>query len=133
MTFFESFRKWNGKFVDVDNAFGPQCMDYMHQYILDRWNLPRTVLQAKNAKTVFLSFPNIKGSEHFTKIVNRPWNIPKQGDIVFFGNGADGHVCVFNEGNVFSFTSIDQNYPSNTPVHIQKHNYIGCLGWLHKK
>lgn len=133
MTFFESFRKWNGKFVDVDNAYGPQCMDWMHQYVSDVYGLDRSNLQAPSARQLWSSFPNVKGANFFEKIPNRPWNVPRQGDIIFWNDGKFGHVAIVNEANVLRLTSIDQNYPLNTPVHVQSHTYFGCLGWLRKK
>lgn len=133
MTFFESFFKWNGKFVDLDKAYGPQCMDWMHQFVIDVYGLDRSNLAAPSAKRLWYNFPNVKGSQHFTKIANRPWNVPKQGDIIIWGFGTYGHVAIVNTANVWNLTSIDQNYPLNSPVHIQSHNYINCLGWLRMK
>lgn len=133
MTFFESFRKWNGKFVDLDNAYGPQCMDWMHQYLLDVYGFPRTYLIAPSAKQLWFKFPNVTGASQFIQIQNRPWNVPKQGDIIFWNFGTAGHVAIVNEANLLRLTSIDQNFPLNTAVHIQEHNYRGCLGWLRKK
>ncbi len=133
MTFFQSFYKWNGKFVDTDGAYGPQCMDWMHRFVEDVYGLNKTNLAAPSAKQLFLTFPNVKGSAFFTKIINRPWNVPRQGDIIFWNYGEFGHVAIVNEANVFRLTSIDQNYPLNTPVHIQEHNYRGCMGWLRFK
>lgn len=133
MTFFESFRKWNGKFVNVDNAYGAQCMDWMHQFKLDVFGLDRTNLQSPSAKALWLNFPNVKGSKYFKKMINYPWAIPKQGDIMLWTVGEFGHVAIFNEGNLWRFSSIDQNWPLNSPVHIQEHNYFGKLaGWLRK-
>ncbi len=136
MNFFEWFRLVNGKFVTSPNAPSGnkyQCMQLMHDYCMKVLGLTATDLAAPSAKQLFYSFPNVKGSKYFTKIINRPWNTPKQGDIVFFGSGQFGHVCIFNEGNVFRFTSIDQNLPLNSPVHLQTHSYLGCLGWLRKR
>lgn len=147
MTFFESFFKWNGKFVDVDKKYGPQCMDYMHQYLMDVYGLPANALSAPTAIDVWNKFPGVIGSSQFKKIINLPWNVPTQGDVMFMGapygryfNTSTkrweyaGHVAIFNEGNWRRFTSIEQNNPLNSPVHIQEHNdfYRGVKGWLHK-
>ena len=35
MTFDEFIAKWNGKGIDLDYAYGDQCMDLMHQYIVE--------------------------------------------------------------------------------------------------
>jgi hypothetical protein len=55
--------------------------------------------------------------------------------------GAYGHVAVCKEGDVNSFTSFDQNWPTNVDAngnglgvcHFQGHNYNGVLGWLRPK
>lgn len=140
MTFFEWFQKWNGQLVDTDGNKSYQCMDLMHRYILDVLGLDVSVLRAATALDAWNA-----GSAQFTRIKNAPWNVPKQGDIVFFGSpygkyiGTDkkihyaGHVCIFNEGNVLRFTSVDQNDPLGSRVHVQSHSYLSCLGWLRKK
>lgn len=133
MNFFEIFKKWNGKFVDVDNACGPQCMDWMHQFVSDYYGLDRSYLAAPTAKKVWYGWMAIKGNDKFVQIPNRPWNVPKQGDIIFWNYGDAGHVAIVNEAGLFKLTSIDQNFPLNTAVHVQEHTYNGCLGWLRKK
>jgi hypothetical protein len=142
MTFFESFYKWNGKFVDVDMKLGPQCMDWMHQYLIDVFGMGKTALGGLTALSVWNNFPSVISGSQFKKISNGWWNVPNKGDVVFWGypfgkyidaNGKTkyaGHVAIFNEGNWRRFTSIDQNFPLHTPVHVQEHNYRGVKGWL---
>jgi hypothetical protein len=75
-------------------------------------------------------------------------NVPQKGDIIIFKATKDnpfGHVSIFIEGNVLSFKSFDQNFPSQgykdkdgnfigTGVcHIQSHSYINVAGWLRFK
>lgn len=112
---------------------------------MDMYGLDKSILAVPQAKDLFNNFQNLKGNSLFVKIANRPWNVPKQGDIMVWGSpyGAykeygttkyAGHTGIFNEGNVWRFSSIEQNNPLNTPVHVQNHNdlYRGVLGWLHR-
>lgn len=91
------------------------------------------------AKNCFNNFNNIKGaSTQFTLVKNTPLNVPKPGDIVFWGfylgiTGLAGHVAIFKEGNVNGFISFDQNFPTNSPCHLQTHSYRGVLGWFTPK
>ena len=136
MTFFEFFQKYNNTFVDTDNAYGPQCMDLMHIFCTDVLGLDKSTLSAPSAKEVWQRFPNVPGAQYFKQIKNTLWNVPQQGDIVFFGVGQYGHVSIFNEGDARRFTSIDQNWPLNSPVHVQEHTYgfmgRSVLGWVRK-
>lgn len=136
MTFSDFIAKWNGRGIDFDGYYGDQCMDLMHQYIVEVLGLTDgRILAAAAAKDVYLNFNNIFGREYFQKIDNTPTGVPQKGDIVFWGTGLGpfGHVAMFIDGDVNKFNSFDQNFPINTKCHVQNHNYIGVLGWLRPK
>jgi hypothetical protein len=126
--------KYKGRFIDYDHAFGFQCVDVMRQYILDvfSWSPYVAVPTTGNAKNIFYNF---KDNKYFKKVLNSPYNAPKKGDIVFFGTylflyGLSGHVAVCESADSMNLLTFDQNYPTGTPCHFQKHSYKGCLGWL---
>lgn len=126
--------KWNGRGIDFDGFYGDQCMDLMHQYIVEVLGYSDgRILAAPTAKDVYLNFNNMFGKEYFTKIDNTPTGVPQKGDIVFWnaspGNTA-GHVAIFKDGNVTTFNSFDQNFPTGSKCHVQSHNYNYVLGWL---
>jgi hypothetical protein len=134
----DQFRaKWNGKGIDFDGAYGDQCMDLMHQYCVEVLGITNgAVLAAPAAKDVYLNFSNVTGHELFDKIDNTPTGVPQAGDIVFWGTGIGpyGHVAVFVQGDVNSFRSFDQNFPTGSVCHDQNHSdYTGVLGWLRFK
>lgn len=136
MTFQEFINKWNNKGIDFDGAYGDQCMDLMHQYIVEVIGLADgRILAAPAAKDVYLNFANIIGNEHFEQIANTPQGVPQNGDIVLWGTGIGpyGHVAIFIEGDQNKFRSFDQNFPTNSKCHVQEHTYKGVLGWLHPK
>lgn len=121
MTLDDFIKKWDGKFVEAGGASAPnQCVDSVNQY-LDELGLPK-ILHA-NAK----DFP-AKSDLPFIK--NTPKGIPHKGDIIVWGGNKYGHVAIFIEGDVNRFKSLDQNYPTGSPVHIQSHSYKNVLGWL---
>lgn len=128
--------KYNGVGIDFDGAYGNQCMDLMHQYCVEVLGITDgSVLAAPTAKDVYLNFNNIKGHDLFDKIDNTPTGIPNKGDIMFWGTGLGpyGHVAIYIDGDVNGFNSFDQNFPTGSKCHKQRHNYNGVLGWLRFK
>lgn len=136
MSFQDFINKWDGKGIDFDGAYGDQCMDLMHQYVVEVLGLSDgRILAAPAAKDVYLTFPGIFGSQYFEQIANTPTGVPSKGDIVLWGTGIGpyGHVAIFVEGDSKKFKSFDQNFPTGSNCHVQDHGYAGVLGWLHPK
>ena len=134
MTLTDFITRYNGKYVDTDGAYGGQCMDLMHQYCVEVLGIQDlSVLAAPSAQAVWNSFSTVKGHELFEKIENTPTGVPQEGDIMFWVNLPYGHVAVFHDGDVNSFKSFDQNYPTGSPCHIQNHTYANVGGWLRFK
>lgn len=137
MTFDEHRNRWRNKHVDVDGIYPDQCMDLMHQYVVDVLGITDLkVLAAPSAYLLFTNFESLKGKEYFERITNTPTAVPQKGDIVIWGTkiGSHGHVAVFVTGNVHNFTSWDANWPVGSLPHEQFHeNYNGVLGWLRAK
>lgn len=128
MTFTEFMAKWNGKYVEVAGSANAQnqCVDLANAYIRDVLNLP--IIEWTNAK----DFPS-KGGDNYTYILNTPTGVPQEGDLVIWG-GTYGHIAIFIEGDVNSFRSFDQNYPTGSPCHVQNHTtYNNVLGWMRPK
>lgn len=118
--------KWLGMYVEVSGTDAPnQCVDWVNLYIRDFLHQP--MIEWTNAK----DFPS-KAGDKYLWIPNTLTNVPEEGDIMVW-DGVWGHVGVFLDGNVNDFHSIDENYPTGTPVHIQYHNYTNVKGWLRLK
>lgn len=129
MTTSEFFTKWNGKSLDFDGFYGYQCMDLYQQYNKDVVVAP--YVPSPFAKDVWNNYPK----NFYTRIANTPNGVPQKGDVVIWGggvNGGAGHIAVFYQGNVYSFTSFDQNW-NGQYCHFQSHNYNYVLGWLRPK
>jgi hypothetical protein len=137
ISFQEYLDAHNTKYIDFDKNRKFWCVDNMRQYIQDVLGLSGWVLPAApNAKTIY---NNYSSTRPFTKIKNTAYNIPKSGDIIFWGyypfvTGLAGHVgiVVGDGGSVNNFISFDQNYPTGTACHRQLHSYKGVMGWLRK-
>lgn len=124
-----------GKGIDTDGAFGYQCMDLMHEYCRTVLSLSDlSILAQPNAKSVWTNFNNVKGHELFEQIPNTPTGVPFKGDIVLYSFPPDGHVDIFVQGDVNSFRSFSQNFPTGSKSIVVNHpNYNGVYGWLRLK
>lgn len=125
--------KYEGKFVDVDgfpSSNKYQCTDLYRTYVKEVLGYPQSP-PVEGAKDIWNSYL----PEYFTRIENTPDGVPQKGDIIIFGTGLGkyGHVSIFLEGNINRFTSLDQNYPTGSPVHKQGHTYNAVIGWLTPK
>jgi len=121
--------KYNGKFVEVAGSPGAknQCVDLANAYL--REVLGHPIVEHTNARDFPSKLPDFKW------IVNTPEAVPEPGDLVIWQNDQYGHISIFLDGDVKSFNSFDQNYPLNTPAHIQRHTYLRpkVAGWLRPK
>lgn len=131
MSFDEFISKFNGQGVDTDNAYGFQCMDLMHRYVVDVLGLDLGLFAAPTAYQAYQGASDAR----FDKIDNTPTGVPQKGDIMFWNTsvGSAGHVAVFISGDTNSFKSFDQNWPTGSKCHVQDHDYKGVAGWLHCK
>lgn len=127
MTFQQFIEKHNGKYLEVAGSANAtnQCVDLANAYIRDVLGLP--IIEWTNA----VDFHS-KVGDRYDYILNTPTNIPQEGDLIIF-KGTVGHISVFIEGNVNSFRSFDQNFPTGSPCHVQGHTYANVLGWLRAK
>jgi len=136
MNFDEFIAKYLGKKVDFDGAYGGQCVDLFRQYNKDCLGIaqPRGVNGAADFWTNYDSDPNLKNN--FDKIPNTPTGLPQKGDVMFWNKNAGGgfgHVAIYIQGNVNSFVSLDQNWPTLDKVTKTTHDYKNVLGWMRPK
>lgn len=128
MTLQEFIERWNGEFCEVAGSANAlnQCVDSANAYIRDVLGFP--IIEWTNAK----DFPS-KAGDLYDWIANTPTGVPLEGDLVVWGSGTAGHIAIFLEGNANSFRSFDQNYPLNSPCHVQGHTYSNVIGWMRAK
>lgn len=144
MTHKQFIDKWNGKFCDYDKAYGFQCVDLMRQYIKEVHGVDayKAVPAGPTAKAIFTNF---KDNAYFKKVLNGPFNVPKTGDLIFWGTyptvtGWAGHVAILDSADLYTLIVFNQNYPTGNPSLMRRfgvnkllHGYRGVMGWLTKK
>lgn len=127
---YEGFKqKYNGIQIDYDGYYGFQCMDLANQYNKEVVGAPRL---SGDAKDVWNTYPK----SNYDRISNTPTGVPVKGDMLIWGpmpGNPYGHIAVFDNGNVNTFQSFDQNWPVNSYCHLQGHSYDYLLGWLRPK
>mgnify|MGYP001558528093 CR=1 FL=1 len=136
--------KYNGKAVDIDKTYGPQCWDLAEAYcreVLGIKDKPFALATGNGtAYGTFNIFPN-PNPKNFTKVVRNHGLIkfrPKFGDLVVWhsrlpGSGGAGHVdiCLAN-GASRNFTGFDQNWRGKYSYR-EAHNYDWVVGYLRPK
>lgn len=136
MTYDEFVKKYKGKGVDYDKAYGVQCFDLANQYNKDVVGCG--MFTGMYAKQIYEDFDKQAVKGYFIKIKNTPSFVPKKGDIVVWGgglNGGVGHVAIATgEGDTKNFYSYDQNWTGkNDPCTRIYHSYNHVLGVLRPK
>jgi len=137
MTLQNFIDKYNGKFIDFDKAYGPQCVDLIRQYLMECLEIdPYTIPRVNYAKEIYTKF-NPKNT-YFQRVYNSPTAVPKKGDIIVWDwrwpvTGYAGHVAIFAGGDVNRFISFDQNYSWPKTCSYKNHTYSGVIGWLTRK
>lgn len=136
MTFNEFISKYLGKKVDFDNVYGGQCVDLFRQYVLEVLEFPQPA-PVVGARVLWENYSLDKQLyTYYDRIPNTPFGVPQKGDVVIWNEkagGGYGHVSMFIEGDVFSFKSFDQNWPTLDVCTITDHSYKNVYGWLRPK
>jgi hypothetical protein len=131
MTFVQWLLSNVGHAIDVDDAYGPQCVDAVNSYLQNVRLLPRVTGNAKDipAQTIHgMSWAN-----------NAPTNAPRPGSIIVWRPGAYGQVRISQYGHTaisvladkWGFISADQNWLDVGRLDLCLHNYDGVWGWHH--
>lgn len=118
-----------GKSLDWDQSFGPQCFDEFQFYNHEVVGAP--FVTGASAKDIVNTYPQ----DFYDFIENTADNFPLVGDVPIWGTdlGPDGHVAVCKAGDPNTFTSLDQNWSWVPKCVLVQHSYFGVLGWLRPK
>jgi hypothetical protein len=131
ISFDDFINKHLGNKLDFDGWYGGQCTDLYRFYVKEVLGFPQSPGVGGATEIWDTADP-----KYYDFIENTPNAIPKQGDIVIWdrrvGSGF-GHVAIFLEGDVNSFVSLDQNFPTLNKVTKTKHDYKAVKGWLRPK
>lgn len=136
MTIDEFFKSVIGKKIDIDGAYGNQCVDLIKAYEKNCLGLvPEAVGDAWEYYESYYKKPFLY--KHFKRITNTPEFIPAKGDICVFtrGFGKYGHVSIATgRGDLKIFESIDQNAGGNLEAcKYVTHTYNNFYGVLRPK
>lgn len=141
MSLSDFVRKYNGKFIDYDHAYGTQCVDLINQYLDEALGIKNPIQEfpVQYAYQFYTYFDRYPGAKLFDRILYRLGDLPSPGDLMVFNHdvpgltGVGGHISIFLSGNEHQFTSFDQNSPEGSPCEEKVHQYYGVLGFLHYK
>jgi hypothetical protein len=129
MTTQEFINKYMNKKLDTDGypSWQPyQCVDVIRQY---QKEVIGSIVVGGNAIDYWYQYPyNATLKKYYDRIPNTLTFVPKLGDIGIFAawaNNPYGHIGICtNAGNMWYFTTFDQNWPSGSPCHYVSHNYL---------
>lgn len=129
MTLQEFVDKYNGKKVDWDGNYGPQCFDLFQYY--NQEVVGGSFVGGSGAKDIWNTYPK----DLYEKIPNTPEGVPQAGDVMIWGSGYGqyGHVAIVTEADVMKFKALSQNDPIGRETHIREYTYDFVLGWLRPK
>ena len=124
MTYQEFKEKYDGKYIDYDGYFGNQCWDLGQQYFTECLGLPPSVLSGCGMVSNMLYPPKREELDKYFDEVNVGNMYPGDVCIWDYGNGV-GHIAIFDHWDGVNCWYFSQNYPLNTPCHLQIINENG--------
>lgn len=112
-----------GRAIDVDGAYGAQCVDLANDYVRRVHGDGRFSGNAIDA-----AGQRLRGA---IWIANTPNNYPSPGDVVVWSFAPYGHIAVVLFATPLNLVSLDQNWNSIARAEPATHDYRWCLGWHH--
>jgi len=131
MTFMQWLSSNLGAKIDVDGAYGPQCVDAVNSYLSNVWQLPRVTGNA-----IDIAAQALRG---FAWVNNSVANAPRVGSIVVWkagekpvtAIGPNGHTAIVVISDRHAFISADQNWAGIQRLELTLHTYSLVWGWHH--
>ena len=134
-----------GQSIDMDGAFGAQCVDLFHHYLRDALGVPfRSTTMQGNAFAIYDNAPHTAsyasgrfGTVTFTKMARTAGNtVPLPGDIAFWRSPDPGHVAIVVDADANTVRSVDQNWVNanaqrgSPAARVDHPNNNTIVGWL---
>jgi len=117
-----------GRAVDLDHAYGAQCVD-----LVNDWLVHGRGVSMVTGNAVDIMYQGIKG---FQWIANGPTNAPTPGSVLVWhanvlavGIGRYGHTAVAIAADSMHVLSLDQNWNGQPSAALVLHPYTGLAGW----
>lgn len=116
--------------VDVDGAYGKQCMDLYNYY--SEFMFGAHQVGASCAKEVI---NNQNVYNFYDRIDNYLEFVPQKGDVAVWLGGEYGHIAIcLGEGDINKFKTLDQNWkPQQLTEEIHDYIYMAPLVFLRPK
>ena len=137
MTLEEFVKKYNGKKVDYDNAYGAQCVDLFRQYAKEALGIKEHTgpcATSGGAKDLFLDYNKMPvEKKYFFRSTQKNW-IP--GDVLVWDateKNKYGHVAIFLAKLGSSLLVFEQNGITQAGAEIQVRSPDKLLGYLRRK
>ena len=137
MTLEEFVKKYNGKKVDYDNAYGAQCVDLFRQYTKEALGIKEhtgSCSTSGGAKDLFLDYDKMPvEKKYFTRSKNKNY---QPGDVLIWDRTEKnqyGHVAIFLAKLGDSLLVFEQNGITQAGAEIQVRSKDGMLGYLRKR
>lgn len=137
MTLEDFVKKYNGKKVDYDGAYGAQCVDLFRQYVKECLGISEhtgSCATSGGAKDLFLDYDKMPiEKKYFIKSKSKNW-IP--GDVLIWDKtdkNQYGHVAIFLAKLGNGLLVFEQNGITQCGAEIQIRTRDNMLGYLRKK
>lgn len=137
MTLEEFVKKYNGKKVDYDNAYGAQCVDLFRQYAKEALGIKEHTgpcATSGGAKDLFLDYNKMPiEKKYFIRSTQKNW---RPGDVLIWDateKNKYGHVAIFLAKLGNSLLVFEQNGITQAGAEIQVRTRDNLLGYLRKR
>ena len=137
MTLEEFVKVYNGRKVDYDGVYGPQCVDLFRQYVWDVLGIKEhtgSCASSGGAKDLFLDYHKMPiEKKYFIRSASKTC---KAGDVLFWNESPTnkyGHIaiCLGTIGNSYIVFEQDGFLKDGAKINIRGREYL--LGYLRKR
>lgn len=133
ITLDEFIKNYEGKQIDFDKAFGPQCVDVFRQYSKEVQGIKEHTGAVTGAKDLYLNFDKMPlMQKYFEKVYT-----PRKGDIVIYNSTSTniyGHVAIVVYASRKTIVVFEQNgFDQKKGAYITIRNFDNVLGFIRGK
>lgn len=137
MTLEEFVKVYNGRKVDYDGVYGPQCVDLFRQYVWDVLGIKEhtgSCASSGGAKDLFLDYDKMPiEKKYFIRSKQKNW---VQGDVLIWdktGTNKYGHIAIYLGKINNTFIVFEQDGFKQDGAKINIRGRENLLGYLRKR
>lgn len=133
ITLDDFIKNYEGKQIDFDKAFGPQCVDVFRQYSNEVLGIKEHTGAVNGAKELYLNFDKMNlMQKYFEKVYT-----PRKGDVAIWNSTSTniyGHVAIVVYASKKTLVVFEQNgFEQSKGAYIKIRNFENVLGFLRGK